>query len=270
MPEVEVAGRKLFYLRRGQGEPLLLMQGMSGNHAHWGEALLDALARDFELTIYDHRGMGHSAPIDGPFSIADLAEDAAGLLDELGIDSTHVLGLSMGGMVAQALALRHPERVRTLTLVGTSPSGPRGARTPDSTVQALTAAYMSGSTEKILRAGFEHNVSPGWAEDPGHYEEFLAMQGFARSPVEMLGPQLEAIRGHDVLDRLEQIGAPVLIVHGSADRILPVENARLIAQRLPDARLEILEDVGHVVGWERPDELAALVREHARTAATAQ
>src|SRR5258705_9934333 len=127
MAHVHVDGRELFHVRRGTGEPLLLVQGMSGTHLAWGETFLGELERDFDVIAYDHRGVGRSAPVSAPFSTADLAEDAAGLLDALAIEDAHVLGISMGGMVAPELTLRHPARVRTLAL---GCPHPRGAEAP--------------------------------------------------------------------------------------------------------------------------------------------
>lgn len=109
-------GRRLHYLRRGAGEPLLLIQGLSGNHLHWGERFLSRLEPAFETIAYDHRGIGLSDPTPAGYTIADLADDAAGLLDAVDLESAHVMGVSMGGMVAQELALRAPQRVRSLTL----------------------------------------------------------------------------------------------------------------------------------------------------------
>src|SRR3954469_5919796 len=101
---------ELHHERRGSGEPLLLIQGMSGHSLHWGEPFLTDLERDFELIAVDNRGTGNSARVDAPFSIAEMADDTAEVLDELGISSAHVLGILMGGMIAQELTLRHPEK----------------------------------------------------------------------------------------------------------------------------------------------------------------
>src|ERR1700759_409163 len=118
MPHVTIDGRRLFYERSGNdggGEPLLLIQGMSGTHLAWGGPLMEELDADFDVVVFDHRGIGRSDPVSDPFTIADLARDAVGLLDQLGWDDAHVMGISMGGMVAQELALSVPERIRTLT-----------------------------------------------------------------------------------------------------------------------------------------------------------
>src|SRR5689334_3317438 len=103
MAHLTVNGFELFHQRRGSGEPLLLIQGMSGTHLSWGEPFVQDLERSFDVIAYDHRGIGRSSPVTDPFTIGDLAEDAAGLLDALGLESAHVLGISMGGMIAQEL-----------------------------------------------------------------------------------------------------------------------------------------------------------------------
>src|SRR5213080_5515528 len=147
MATFRVGDDELYYERSGSGEPLLLIMGMSGTHLTWGEPFLDALRRDFEIAVYDHRGMGRSARTEPPFSIVDLAEDAVALLDELGWDSAHVIGISMGGMVAQELALRHPERIRTLTLGGTYCGGDGSALASNKVTTRLAEAMMSGDPD---------------------------------------------------------------------------------------------------------------------------
>src|SRR4051794_28460475 len=175
MSHLTIAGRRLFHQRRGAGEPLLLIQGMSGTHLSWGEQFVGDLERDFDVVAYDHRGIGRSDRVDDPFSIADLAEDAAGLLDALGWETAHVMGISMGGMVAQELALRHPERIRTLTLGCTYCGGPGSSLSPQDTLQKLSAGMMSGDRELAIRTGFEVNVSAAFAAQEGTWETFRAM-----------------------------------------------------------------------------------------------
>ncbi len=260
---------ELHHVRRGEGEPLLLVQGMSGTHLSWGEPFLSALERDFALVAYDHRGIGESGRLDGDFTIADLADDAARLLDRLGLGAAHVLGVSMGGMVAQELALRHPARVRTLTLGCTYSGGSGSALTDPAIFQRLTASWQSGDRERILRAAWEINVSAGFA---GNDEAWTAFRDAALAlpvPITVVMAQLRAISGHDTSERLREIAAPTLVIHGTEDRMLDVANGRRIAERIPSAGLEELEGVGHLFWIEQPERSAALVREHARAASPA-
>src|ERR1700685_4257200 len=124
MPRIDTGAVELSYERSGSGPPLLLIMGMSGTFSHWSEPFLDELRASFEVIVYDHRGVGESSPLEGELTIAQLAQDAAALLAALELDTAHVLGISMGGMVAQELALAHPERIRTLTLGCTYCGGP--------------------------------------------------------------------------------------------------------------------------------------------------
>ena len=268
MPTVSVHGHDLHYLRRGEGEPLLLIMGMSGTHLSWGDPFLDELARDFEVITYDHRGVGRSSRVDGPFTLVELADDAAALLGELGIERAHVTGVSMGGMVAQELALRHPERVRTL-VIGCSYAGGEGsALTGPATAQRLAEGWFSGDQERALRTGWEINVSRAFARRSDEYERWKEHVLALRVPLAVIQLQLQAIAPHDTSARLGEISVPTLVVHGTEDEMLPAANSRVIASRIPGARLEELEGVGHLFWWEQPERSAELIREHARAAAT--
>jgi pimeloyl-ACP methyl ester carboxylesterase len=258
----------LHYVQRGEGEPLLLIQGMSGTHLSWGETFLAELERDFALTVFDNRGVGRNTFDPGPFSIADLADDAAGLLDTLGLDSAHVLGISMGGMVAQELTLRHPARVRTLALGCTYAGGAGSALTDPSVFQRLSQAWMTGDRDQILRTAWEINVSGGFARDETAYEAFKAAALSLPVPQKVIMAQLQAVSGHDTSARLGEIEAPTLVIHGDEDQMLPVSNAKAIAAAIPNARLEILEGVGHMFWIEEPARSAALLRDHALARAT--
>jgi pimeloyl-ACP methyl ester carboxylesterase len=262
MAHLTVNGLELFHQRRGSGEPLLLIQGMSGTHLAWGDPFLEAL-EGFDIVSYDHRGIGRSARVDDPFSIADLAEDAAALLDALGWESAHVMGISMGGMVAQELALRHPERLRTLTLGCTYCGGPGSQPAPETTINRLSAGMLSGDRELAIRTGFEVNVSAEFAAREGAYDAFRAMAKALPAPVPVIMLQMQAIAAHDTSGRLPSLAAPTLVIHGDQDEMLPVDNGRLIASLVPGARLEILEGVGHIFWWEQPERSAELLREHA-------
>jgi len=266
MSTLTANGSELYVERRGAGEPLLLIQGMTGHSLHWGEAFLTQLERDFELLLYDHRGAGRSAPHEGRFTIADLAADAAAVLDGLTIDSAHVLGISMGGMVAQELALARPELVRTLTLGCTYSGGPDARFTDEPVVSELATAILSGDAELRMRTGWQFNVSPEFAGAEGNFEHFSAVAEQYPIALGMVIAQVQAIQGHDTSERLAAIRAPTLVVHGSADQMLDAINGELVAGMIPGARLELLDGVGHLFFWEQPERSAQLVREHVAAA----
>ena len=262
MPIVEVPGTKLHYVRRGEGEPLLLIQGMAATHLAWGDRFLPELGQSFECVAFDNRGMGRSGRAELPFTIVDLAGDVAGLLDALEIERAHVLGISLGGMVAQELALAHPERIHSLTLGATYCGGPKGQLPGPEVAQSLGAALASGDRERVYRAMWEAMLSPTFRAEEARFAEFREMAGALPAPRAVILEQIRAGGLHDTSDRLGGISAPTLVVHGTADRIFSAENGRQIAASIP-ARLELLEGVGHLFWWEQPERSTELVREHA-------
>jgi pimeloyl-ACP methyl ester carboxylesterase len=254
---------ELDYERSGTGEPLLLIMGLSGTALHWSTPFLELLREDFDVIVYDHRGVGASTRLQGSVTIKQMAEDAAALLQALDIESAHVMGISMGGMVAQELALGSPEQLRTLTLGCTYCGGPGSALTSPEVMQRLSEAMMSGDRALALRVGWEINVSPAMAADERAAAEFMAIGDQRAVAVPVVLAQLQAVLGHDTSSRLPQLRLPTLVIHGTEDQILPVANGRLVASLIPGARLEVMEGVGHLFFWERPAESAALVRAHA-------
>jgi 3-oxoadipate enol-lactonase len=262
MPTVEVAGTELYYERAGAGEPMLLIQGMSATHLTWGRPFLTELEEHFECIVYDHRGMGRSGRAKLPFTIADLAADALGLIDALEVESAHVVGISMGGMTAQELALARPNRVRTLTLGATYCGGPEGSLMAPEDVRLLGEAMRSGDRERIRRAMWEINLSPAFRADEGRYADFLEMAEGLPAPRAVVMEQMRACAGHDTSARLARISLPTLVVHGTADRLLRVSNGLQIAILL-SVEPTLLEDVGHMFWWEQPRRSAELIREHA-------
>jgi 3-oxoadipate enol-lactonase len=274
MTLISVGGHELDYERSGvgagEGPSLLLIMGMSGTALHWGEPFLDELRAQFDVIAYDHRGVGASTPLDGSVTIAEMAQDAAGLLNALSIEQADVLGISMGGMIAQELALAHPQLVRTLTLGCTYCAGEGSALTAPEVMQPLAEAMLSGDRERALRAGYEANVSKAAdTANPALYERMLSINARRAVAVPVIMAQLQACVAHDTYARLPSIEIPTLVVHGTDDLMLPVQNGELIASRIRGARLEILDGTGHMFFWEQPEHSAQLVREHAGVAAAA-
>jgi 3-oxoadipate enol-lactonase len=265
MPVASVGEIELSYERAGSGPPLILIMGMSGTALHWGEPFLADLRRDFEVIVYDHRGVGESTRLDeaSPLTIVQLAADAAGLLDALAIESAHVMGISMGGMVAQELALTCPERIRTLTLGCTYCGGPGSALASPEVTRRLAEGMMSGDRALAVRSAWEANVSRSFAQDADAYATFVGIGARRSVSVPVIMAQAQAIGAHDTSARLPELTMPTLVIHGTEDELLPVQNGRLIASLIPGARLEIFDGVGHLFFWERPERSAELIREHA-------
>jgi pimeloyl-ACP methyl ester carboxylesterase len=246
-------GARLHYERHGTGEPLLLLTGFTISSAVF-EPVLDLYGTRFECITFDNRGSGRSSAPLRPTSMPELAADAAGLLRGLEIDSAHVCGLSMGGMIAQELAIRFPERVRGLVLGGTTPGGPRAARPTLRELQAL-AAGAAGS----WREG-ERSWLAGWLfspefrrEHPDRVRELLRFFGQHRPTAQGAWWHWWATVYHDTVSRLECIEAPTLVMHGEHDAMAPLSNARLLAERIPDAELAIVPGAGHAYLLERPE-----------------
>jgi 3-oxoadipate enol-lactonase len=257
------AGAELYWERRGRGEPLLLIQGMSGTHVAWGEPFLSRLEADFDCVVFDNRGIGNSAEAAEPFLIADLAGDALTVMDAAGFESAHVLGISMGGMIAQELALAAPERLRSLALGCTYCGGEGSSLADPADAQALLEALASGNQDTVFRAMYEINLSPGFRADESNYADFTTMASTLPARQKTVQLQLQAVVAHDTQARLADISTPTLVVHGTADRMIPVANGELIASLIPGARLELLDGVGHMFWWEQPHRSAELIRSHA-------
>ena len=238
MPKLSLPGTELYYERAGAGEPLLLIQGMTANHLAWGRPFSSLLEQSFDVIAFDNRGMGLSSPATEAFSIAEMAADTAALLEALEIESAHVLGISMGGMIAQELALAQPERLRSLT-IGCSYCGGPGSQLMDpNDFQGLVEAMSSGDQDRVFRAMYELNLSPGFRADEARYAEFAAMAAALPAPREVIGFQLQAIAAHDTSARLPDLSIPTLVIHGTVDRVLGYPNGPLIASLIPGARLE--------------------------------
>lgn len=270
-------GRDLYYERiSGEGasagaEPLLLIMGLSGSHRSWGESFPALLAEHFDVVVYDHRGIGTSAPLGTePFSLRDLADDAAGLIDALGWESAHVCGISMGGMIAQELVLAHPGRVRTLTLGCTMAGGSTATHIAGADLALLSEGMTSGDFERALRTGWELNLSASFAADEAAYGVFRERALGLRVPLATIMAQLQAIGSFDVTDRLAEITAPTLVLHGTTDRMVPYVNAAILAEGIPRARLETFDGIGHLFFVEDPRRSAGLITEHAASAAAAR
>lgn len=262
MPSVDAGGTELYFTRAGSGEPMLMIQGMSATHLTWGRPFLAPLEQSFDCITFDNRGMGMSGQAEMPFTTADLAVDTIGLLDALEIERARVVGVSMGGMIAQEMALAHPERIRSLTLGATYCGGPEGTLMAAEDLQMLATAIATGKREPVYRAMWEINVSPGFRRDKARFAEFCEMASALPAAKLVIRQQMLACAAHDTSARLAELEVPTQVIHGTVDRLLGVNNGVQIAALL-SVEPQLLEDVGHMFWWEQPQHSAALVREHA-------
>jgi pimeloyl-ACP methyl ester carboxylesterase len=246
---------RLAWESQGEGAPALLMHGLGYTREGWGP-LRELLARRYRVLSYDNRGIGESDIPPGPYTVEELAGDAAQVLDEAGIERAHVVGTSLGGFAAQALAAERPERVDRLVLVGTSPGGPDAFPLPEGTVR-LMAEAPSLAPEVALRRFVENALAP---DAPVELVDEVFAYRMAHPPDPAgWGAQAAAGMGWDAGDRLERIAAPTLVVAGTADAVVDHRNAVVLAGAIAEAELELLEGAGHLVFWERGEEFAALV-----------
>lgn len=251
MPTINVSDLNIFYAERGQGEPLIFLNGLAGDHLYW-MGQLRAFSKHFRCLALDNRDTGQSSYAASAYTIPDLADDVAGVMARLDARPAHVVGLSLGGMIAQELALRHPGQVRSLFLTGTVGKS-------DAWFSATLDAYgcirrQVRDTSEFFQVLLPWLVSQRFFQDAERVDWLKAILGQHPHPQRMDGffRQFEAIRGHDTLDRLGSITCPVLVVAGEDDLIAPPRYARQIAERLPQARLEIMPGIGHAPPIEDP------------------
>ena len=252
MPLTEAPGFRMYYEEHGSGFPLLLINGLGSDHLEWLHQL-PAFAPHFRVVVFDNRGTGKSAVPPGPYRTADMADDAATLLAFLGISRAHVLGVSLGGMIAQEVALRHPDRVEGLVLGCTGPGGSLSVR-PSPEALAPFALATGADPEGELR-----RMIPFLYTDACRRERPEEVEGFIRRRLENPTPpagyfaQLSAAVTHDASARLADIRARTLVITGEMDRLVPPENSFRIAQRIPGAKLVVVPGAPHRLFAETAD-----------------
>jgi pimeloyl-ACP methyl ester carboxylesterase len=243
---------ELHYESTGAGSaPVLLVMGLGMNATGWWRTI-PVLAERFRVLSFDNRGVGRSSRPPGPYTTAGMADDAVAVLDAAGEASAHVYGISLGGMIAQEIALRHPERVRSLVLGATTPGGERAVPADPPTL-AFFQRRAEMPAEEAVWASAPYNYSARTRREHGdRIAEDIARR--LRFPVEPdpYRAQLAAALGHDALSRLGEVRAPALIVHGEEDRMVHPENARLLAEAIPGADLRTWPEAGHLYPTDEP------------------
>lgn len=247
MPRVKVGDINIYYEVHGKGEPLVMIAGITLNTSFWFKAI-PVFSREYRLIVFDNRGAGQSDQPDIPYTTEMMADDLAGLLDVIGIASTHILGHSMGGMIAQQFVLRHPKRVRSLILECTYCGGPGSSMMTGPEAMRFVQRMPSLSGKELMMDFLRLFMTQKFFDDnPGMMQQMLGQLMKHPATPQGSGRQGQAIMGHNAYDRLPEIKSPTLVIAGDVDKMIPVENSRIIASRIPNAELVILKNAGHIL-----------------------
>jgi pimeloyl-ACP methyl ester carboxylesterase len=260
MPTVSVNGAELYYEEHGRGEPLVLVPGFGTGAWIWYRQV-PALAEHFRVVVFDPRGVARSEGRDEPFTMRQFADDLAGLLEALKVESAHVLGASFGGFVAQEFALAHPARTRSLILCCTSFGGARHVP-PSAETLAAIASTKGLNTEERVRENLLLAFSPRFAAGhPSEVGRVISLRAENHVPEYAYLRQLQAAFAFDAAERVGRIEAPTLVLTGDADTIVPHENSLNLAAAIPGAALRVVEGGSHAFFIERPEEFNRAVVE---------
>jgi pimeloyl-ACP methyl ester carboxylesterase len=252
MPKIRVRDISIYYQEAGEGDPLVLLMGWGGDHTAWA-LQVPTLSAEFRCVAPDNRGAGQTDQPDLPYTIRMLADDTVGLLDALGIRRAHIAGLSMGGMIAQEMAINYPDRLRTLQLHATMPRVDPFVR---AIAESLLRARAAFGREEFVRTLLPWILSSQtYAERPELVE--LMVQRLVENPhpasLTGLTRQAEACWAHDTRERLGRIQCPTLITVGAEDIFVPLRFSRVLQEGIPGAELLVIEGGGHGCLWEQAE-----------------
>ena len=260
MPTVSVRGVELYYEEHGRGEPLVLVPGFGTGLWIWYRQVPD-FAERFRTVVFDPRGVARSPAPDAPFTMRDLAEDLAALLEELKIESAHVLGASFGGFVAQEFALAHPARTRSLILCCTSYGGSGHVPPAPETLAAIASTKGLNTAERV-RENLLLAFSPRFVEEqPEEVERVIRLRAESEVPEHAYMRQLQAAVAFDAAARVGAINVPTLVITGDADAIVPHENSLNLAAAIPGATLRVVDGGSHAFFIEQAEAFNRAVTE---------
>lgn len=241
----------------GDGAPVLLIHGLG--YARWGwEPILPLLASRHRVITFDNRGIGESTVPPGPYTAAMMATDAVAVLDGAGAEHAHIVGTSLGGMIAQELAIAHPHRVDHLVLIATTPGSPHGVPMPDVTVRLLAEAQTL-PPEEALRRFVVNALGP----DPQTPVIERILRHRLANPQDPEGWKAQAAAGTGYAggDRAAAVTAPTLVLTGTEDRVVDPANSEILAGMIPRSTLRFIGDAGHLVFWEHPRAVTEIIEE---------
>ncbi len=252
MPKVKVDDIQIYYEVKGEGFPLVMITGLGGNLEGWDPRLVEGLSKDFKLVMFDNRGAGRTDISNREYTIRLFADDTAGLMNTLGTSKAHVLGISMGGMIAQELVLNYPEKVAKLVLCSTYSGGSKAVQPSQKVFEMLTADASTMSPEEWSRKIYLPLVyTDDFIEKNPDFVKLVVQKSlrYLISKVAYMR-QLNAIGRFNTYERLQQIKTPALVLHGRKDVLLAPENGSILAEAIPNAELVYLEKSAHFLAEE--------------------
>lgn len=252
MPCAQLDGFELYYEIHGQGQPLVLIRGVGSTADNWYEQV-PAFAPHYQVVIFDNRAIARSGDPGGEFSMADLAGDTVGLMDALGLERAHVLGLSLGGMIAQEVALSYPRRVDGLVLAATHCGGQNAVPAAPEIIEAFGRLLTTGDEEALAGAA-KALFAPATLESrPRVLERYYETNAIYEVPAEVMMRQYGAVQGFDAWQRLASLTAPTLVLSGDQDALIPPVNSENLASQITGAKLVVIPGGGHQVLIEQPE-----------------
>jgi len=256
MATTRANGIEIYYEEHGSGEPLLLIMGWGGNAATW-KPQIPSLAEQYRVIAFDNRGVGRTSAPEEPYTIPQMAADTVGLLDALQVPWAHVFGISMGGMIAQELALAYPARLRTLILGCTLPGSSQAAGFALLQREIGDFREMSDGGTPDLE-WFSDFLKRLWTDEAlaqadTHLQDFVFSLIRFPPPLHGLRNQAAAITAHDTYDRLPQIPHPTLVMTGDQDPLIEPGNSLILAERIPNAELRLFPGLKHAFHLEQPE-----------------
>ncbi len=260
MPVAKIGNHSLYYELVGQGHPLVMIRGVGSNADHWYEQA-PALSQKFKLLLFDNRGIARSSDPGGPFSIGDMAADTIALMDAVGIKKAHVLGYSMGGMIAQEMALNYPQKMAGLILVATDCGISRRIKAEPETTRLFSEMIRLGTDEAKIEAAGCLFAKQTFEKKPEVIQRYTEVSQRYPASQKMLAKQWAAVTQHDACKRLPKISSPTLAITGAEDVLIPPQNATVLAERIPDAQMISIDGGGHLFLIEQPRQFNSAVIE---------
>lgn len=258
MPKVKVDEVDLYYEIHGDGFPLVMIQGLSENVYWWDQPVIDGLSKHLKTVIFDNRGVGRSDALEVDLTIESMATDALGLMDALNINQAHILGHSMGGMIAQEIALKFPERVKKLILCSTSCGGSKAEMSSIDTQKILTKLSFKGHTRKLVEEAMPHIFTKKFMdENPEFMEKKIDDILIIPTGPTTFKAQMGSWMRYTSCRKLKNLNIPTLIMHGKQDILVPPGNAELLAEKILTAETIFFGSNAHLIHTEEPDKFNA-------------